>query len=321
LKRALKLALVPAALAIVAVPLWVIAGLPARGEVRVLRHRNPVLTSVMRQREREAQQRGKQARRFQVFVPLSQVSRHLVHAVLAAEDARFFGHEGVDWDAVKESLEKDWAERRFARGGSTITQQLAKNLFFTTEKSPIRKLRELIAAYWLEQDLRKARILELYLNVIEWGDGVYGCEAAARRYYAMSAAELSEVEAAGLAAMLPSPRRLNPLANPLRHQRAQRRVLWLMARAGYLKHTTAAFGLGRMPEPPPVPLAELEEEADEVELPPELAREPAATPPSEPTPAPDPPVPPEATPAPSPLSPTPTPPSPTATPTPTPAAV
>ena len=123
-------------------------------------------------------------------MPLGRISRHLVHAVVAAEDQKFFGHEGVDWDAIKESVEEDRKKRRFARGGSTITQQLAKNLFFTTHKSPVRKLRELVVARWLETDLSKARILELYLNVIEWGDGVYGAQAAAQRYYGKSASAL-----------------------------------------------------------------------------------------------------------------------------------
>ena len=138
--------------------------------------------------------------------------------------------------------------RRFARGGSTITQQLAKNLFFTTNRSLVRKLREVIVARWLEEELGKRRILELYLNVIEWGDGVYGAQAAAQRYYGKPASALDEVEAAGLAAMIPNPRRINPRVTPQRHARAQRRVLWLMRGAGYLKRE--AGGLGA--EPPPV---------------------------------------------------------------------
>jgi monofunctional biosynthetic peptidoglycan transglycosylase len=165
---------------------------------------------------------------------------------VVAEDPKFFGHEGVDWDAIKESLEKDVRERRFARGASTITMQVAKNVFFNTRKSLTRKLRELVVTYWMEQDLPKKRILEVYLNVIEWGDGVYGCEAAARRYYGKAAAELDEAEAAGLAAMIPSPRRINPVTNPSRHARAQRRILWLMARAGYVKRDVGGLGV----EPP-----------------------------------------------------------------------
>jgi hypothetical protein len=123
-------------------------------------------------------------------VPLRAISKNLVHAVLSAEDPNFFGHEGIDWDAVKESIETNIEKGRYARGGSTITQQLAKNLFYTTRKSLIRKAREGIVATWMERDLTKQRIIEIYLNVIEWGDGVYGCEAAARRYYRTSCAAL-----------------------------------------------------------------------------------------------------------------------------------
>jgi monofunctional biosynthetic peptidoglycan transglycosylase len=143
-------------------------------------------------------------------------------------------------------VEKNVRERRFARGGSTITQQLAKNVFFNTRKSLTRKLRELVVTRWLEADLPKRRILELYLNVIEWGDGVYGCEAASQRYYGKSAADLDELEAAGLAAMIPSPRRINPKVDPARFARAQKRVLWLMAHAGYVKRDVGQLGA----EPP-----------------------------------------------------------------------
>ena len=165
-------------------------------------------------------------------MPLSRMSRHLVHAVLASEDQKFFGHEGVDWDAVEKAIEEDRSGCRFARGGSTITQQLAKNLYFTTHRSLVRKLREVIVARWLEEELGKKRILELYLNVIEWGDGIYGAQAAAQRYYGKPASALDEVEAAGLAAMIPNPRRIHPRLNPQRHARAQRRVLWLMRERG-----------------------------------------------------------------------------------------
>lgn len=255
-------------------------GLPPRDEIRALRRTNPTSTSLMRQREREAQLRKRKPVRAHSWVPLARVSRHLIHAVVTAEDAKFFDHEGVDWDAIKESAAKDWEERRFSRGGSTITQQLAKNLFFTTHKSLVRKLQELIVARWLERDLSKARILELYLNVIEWGPSVYGCEAAAQRYYRKPAAELNETEAAGLAAMIPAPRALNPEVDAERHARAQRRVLWLMARAGYVRQTTAK--LSAMPPPEPVPVEE-EEEEEPVGSP---DPEPEPSPP--PTPTPDP---------------------------------
>jgi monofunctional biosynthetic peptidoglycan transglycosylase len=221
-------------------------GLPARNEVRALAKHNPAVTGVMRQRDEEAQARGRKARRVQNWVPLTHVSRHLIHAVVVAEDPNFFGHEGVDWGAVKESLETDLKRRAFARGGSTITQQVAKNVFFSTRKSVTRKLREYVVAGWLEKDLSKARILEIYLNVIEWGDGVFGCEAGAQRTYGKSAADLNEAEAAGLAAMIPSPRRINPKFDPGRHARAQQRILWLMARAGYVKRDVGGLGA----EPP-----------------------------------------------------------------------
>ena len=204
------------------------------------------------------------------------MSRHLIHAVVSSEDQNFFGHEGVDWKAIQESLEKDVRKRRFARGGSTITQQLAKNLYFGTAKTPVRKLRELVVARWLEDDLTKARILALYLNVIEWGDGVYGCEAAARHWYGKSAAALAETEAAGLAAMIPNPRRINPRVSPDRHQRATQRVLWLMAMAGYIGRDVAGLGA----EPPPVAVEE-DAEAD-ADLPTEP---PAAEPGGAPAPA------------------------------------
>ena len=184
---------------------YVLLGLPHRGEVRALATRNPDATALMRQRDAEARRAGRAPRRTQAWVPLGRVSRHLIQAVVASEDQRFFGHDGVDWDAIQKSMDEDRKKRRFARGGSTITQQLAKNLFFTTSKTVTRKVRELIVARWLEQDLSKPRILELYVNVIEWGDGIYGCEAAARRYFGKSAADLDEEEAAGLAAMIPNP--------------------------------------------------------------------------------------------------------------------
>jgi monofunctional biosynthetic peptidoglycan transglycosylase len=263
--------------------LWLAWGLPPRGAVRELAQQNPERTAVMRQREAEAQAAGRKPRRAQSWIPLSRVSRHLIHGVIAAEDQRFFGHEGVDWDAIKQSVEADRKAGRFARGGSTITQQLAKNLFFSTRKSLVRKARELVAAYWLEQDLSKARILELYLNVIEWGDGVYGCQAAAMQYYGKPAAILDEAEAAGLVAMIPNPRLINPRVNPARHARATRRVLWLMARAGYIRRDLGGLG---MEPPPPEPV---EEDEEPPPLPPEptLSTAPALEPTPEPTPIPE----------------------------------
>jgi monofunctional biosynthetic peptidoglycan transglycosylase len=263
---------------LVAAAAWVWWGMPARGDVAALAKSNPTRTSVMRQREEEARRGGRTPRTSQSWVPMGRISRHLVHAVLSSEDQKFFGHEGVDWDAIKESVEVNRAQRRFARGGSTITQQLAKNLFFTTHKSVVRKGQELMVARWLEEDLSKRRILELYLNVIEWGHGIYGCQAAAQRYYGKPCADLGPQEAAGLAAMIPNPRRINPAANPARHARAQRRVMWLMANAGYLSRQ----GLGA--EPPAVEA----EEDDEEDQAPEAGALATDAPPSTEVPAPSP---------------------------------
>jgi monofunctional biosynthetic peptidoglycan transglycosylase len=237
---------------------WVYCGLPRRSEVRELARRMPGRTALMRQRAEEARRRGRTPRIAQTVVPLSRVSRHLIQAVVASEDQRFFGHEGVDWEAIQDSLERNLERRRAARGGSTITQQLAKNLYFGTERTLVRKLRELVVARWLEDDLSKARILTLYLNVIEWGDGIYGCEAAARHWYGRSAEELSLAEAAGLAAMIPNPRRIDPQKSPARHERARRRVLWLMGLAGYIARDVS--GLGAEPTPEPAGEAEADEE-------------------------------------------------------------
>jgi monofunctional biosynthetic peptidoglycan transglycosylase len=251
---------------VLAFALYVAAGLPSHGDVRRLALRNPDRTSVMRQREQEAKSAGKTLRIQQSWVPLSRVSRNLIHAVLASEDQKFFGHEGVDWDAIEKAVDEDRRSLRFARGGSTITQQLAKNLYFTTHRSIVRKVREAIVARWLEEELGKKRILELYLNVIEWGDGIYGAQAAAMRHYGKPAAALDALEAAGLAAMIPNPRRIHPRLAPQRHARAQRRVLWLMRSAGYLKREVGGLGV----EPPPL------EDEDEPEA--EPADEPAPSP-------------------------------------------
>jgi len=274
MRRRLASVLLVAAGVLLLFAVWVAAGLPPRSAVSNLATRNPGKTRLMLQREQEARVKGRKPRTLVAWVPLSHVSRHLIHAVLSAEDQHFFGHEGVDWDAIQQSLAKDVEKRRLARGGSTITQQLAKNLYFGTSKTLARKLRELIVARWLEGDLSKARILALYLNLIEWGDGIYGCEAAARTWYGKSASALTASEAAGLAAMIPNPRRLNPRVSPARHARATRRVLWLMAQAGYLGRDAAGLGA----EPPP------EEPIEEDEEPPAVEAEPATSAPTSPEP-------------------------------------
>jgi monofunctional biosynthetic peptidoglycan transglycosylase len=242
-KRRRQLVLALAALALPGIlGAWVVLGLPSRSEVRALAEKRPGETALMRQRAREAHTAGRSAPVVQTWVPLSRVSSQLLHAVLASEDQRFFGHEGVDWDALRESMESNVERRRMWRGGSTLTQQLVKNLFFGTEKTAVRKLREMVVAHWMESDLTKFRILELYVNVIEWGDGVYGSEAAAHHWYHRSAAELTTEQSAGLAAMIPNPRRINPRANPRWFEKARGRVLGLMKHSPSLGRDVGGLG-------------------------------------------------------------------------------
>ena len=194
-------------------------------DVRPLRATNPPTTAFIELRADDARSRGEAPRRVQKWVRYRDISPDLKRAVLVAEDDAFWQHEGVDFEQLQESLEIDWAHGRFVRGGSTITQQLAKNLYLSPSKNPIRKLRELVIARRLEAELPKARIFELYLNVIEWGDGIYGAEAAARTYFHSSAASLGPAEAALLAAAIVNPRVLNPAHPSTRLLKRQQLIL------------------------------------------------------------------------------------------------
>ena len=175
-----------------------------------LRRQNPRKTAMMEQREDEASSSGKKISIQQSWVPLSRISKHLVNAVIVSEDGMFFEHEGVDWYEVGESIGKNFEKGKAARGGSTISQQLSKNLYLSTSKDPVRKLKELVITLRMERTLSKRRILEIYLNVIEWGVGVFGAEAAAKKYFGKSASQLSREEAAQMAAVIPSPRKHQP---------------------------------------------------------------------------------------------------------------
>ena len=179
-------------------------------ELVAFRWIDPPTTTVQAQRRIEAWLRHKPYKKRFVFVPLDQISPDLQHAVIAAEDGRFYQHHGVDWTEVQKVVDQDLEEGRLGRGGSTITQQLVKNLFLTTNRSLIRKGVEFTLAPAAERLLSKQRILELYLNVIEWGPGVYGAEAAAHSWYGISAARLNREQAARLAALIPSPLRRQP---------------------------------------------------------------------------------------------------------------
>ena len=190
----------------------------------------PATTAFMERRKAELRRAGGDARLEWIPVPLSRISPVLVRAAVAAEDARFYVHTGVDWAAVRGALEKDWDGRNLRHGASTITQQLAKNLYLSPRRTLLRKLREWAIARKLERTLTKRRILELYLNVVEFGARTFGAEAAARRYFGKSAARLSDLEAATLAAVIPSPRLYDPVRHSQRVARRARQILRAMGR-------------------------------------------------------------------------------------------
>jgi monofunctional biosynthetic peptidoglycan transglycosylase len=194
-------------------------------DVASLNRTNPGITALMRQREAESRRGGKKARRFQIWVPYRAISESLKSAVLIGEDDAFFQHQGIDYQQMKQSFIKDWEEKSFVRGGSTITQQLAKNLYLSTSKNPLRKLKEFFIARRLEQKLGKRRIFEIYLNVIEWGYDIYGVQAASLTYFLKPASALNAREAALLAAMIPNPRGMSPLRPSKRFLRRTNMVL------------------------------------------------------------------------------------------------
>lgn len=193
-------------------------------DVRPLRAQNPSTTAFIELRAREAEARGEKVRRMQRWVPYARISPFLKRAVLVAEDSAFWQHEGIDFEQIRESIEVNMERGRFTRGASTITQQLAKNLYLSPSRNPVRKLREFFIARRLEAELSKRRILELYLNVIEWGNGVYGAEAASRAYFGKSAAALSAEDAALMAAAIINPRVMNPAHPTARLLRRQRLI-------------------------------------------------------------------------------------------------
>jgi len=171
------------------------------------RYNPPRETAFMAQRMDEGRIRSPATRLRYTWVPYAKISPHLKRAMIAAEDAKFVEHSGFDWDGIQTALDKNERRGRVVAGGSTITQQLAKNLFLSPEKSYVRKGQEAVVTVLLEAMLSKQRILEIYLNVIEWGNGVFGAEAAAQRYFGIPASQLSAEQAARLAAMAPAPRR------------------------------------------------------------------------------------------------------------------
>lgn len=170
------------------------------------RDHNPDMTSFMSQRLDRIQEKKPDAKLKHVWVPYNRISNNLKRAILVAEDDKFIDHEGFDWEGIRKAMEKNERRGKVVAGGSTISQQLAKNLFLSGERSFLRKGQEAAITVMMEHTLDKERILEIYLNVIEWGDGVFGAEAAARHYYGVTASQLSAPQAAKLAAMVPRPR-------------------------------------------------------------------------------------------------------------------
>lgn len=167
---------------------------------------NPASSSFMKDRLEVMQDKNPDAELQHRWVPYKKISNNLKRALIASEDAKFVDHEGFDWEGIQKAYEKNKKKGKIVAGGSTISQQLAKNLFLSTKRTPWRKGEEVLITVMLEQLMEKERIFEIYLNVIEWGNGVFGAEAAARHYYHVSASQLSAPQAAKLAAMVPNPR-------------------------------------------------------------------------------------------------------------------
>lgn len=182
-------------------------------DVGELAKKNPGKTAFMEWREAQWAEKGEKKKITQRWVPISQVSPLLIKAILIGEDDKFYQHEGFDYEALEQAFEKNLKQGRFAVGASTISQQLTKNLFLSPEKSLTRKAKEAILTWRMERTLSKRRILELYVNVAEWGDGIFGIEAAARHYFHKSASALTSMEAARLASVLPNPIRFSAVGD------------------------------------------------------------------------------------------------------------
>lgn len=236
--------------------LWEVFTFP---DVAALAEERPKTTAFMEQRKKELRRAGKSDKLLWTWVPYSRISPYLRRGVLVAEDNAFYEHKGVDTKAMKEALERNWKRGRVTHGGSTITQQLAKNLYLSPSRNPLRKVREYFIARSLERNLSKKRILEIYLNVVEMGERVYGAEAAARHYFGKSAASLTPREAALLAGCLPNPRLMSP-AKPNKRLRArQNMILSRLRRWGYMAESTYVTQKKEEPKAEPAPATETTE--------------------------------------------------------------
>ena len=218
--------------------------------VEALMSRAPRRTALMRQRAAEAERAGLPYRIDQRWVSYEGVSPLLRRAILIAEDDAFYTHGGLDWNEIRAAAGTNLKKRRLVRGGSTITQQLARNLFLGDSKSPQRKLTEVFVTLRLERALSKRRIFELYLNLIEWGDGIFGAEAASRRYFDVPASRLDERQAILLAAVIINPRRYSPLHPPRRIEQRVRIIAARLLKRGFLTEDQYLTAVGRPPRPP-----------------------------------------------------------------------
>ncbi len=200
-----------------------------------LKNQNPKITALMKFRMETAKKKGRKYFINQRWKSLIEISPYLINAVLISEDDRFFSHYGIDWIELKESIKKDIKKKRFVRGASTISQQVAKNLYLSPRKTIFRKFLEIIIALKLEMFLSKNRILEIYLNIAEWGNGIYGAESASQFYFGKSAKELSPYESASLASILPNPLKYSPDSKSRFIKRRRERILRIMEKRGILK--------------------------------------------------------------------------------------
>jgi len=220
-------------------------------DVKSLAVTNPPTTALIEARLAEARAQDPDAEPARVWAPLAEIAPALQHAVIVSEDASFYFHEGFDWEGIREAALRNVESGKLARGGSTITQQLAKNLYLSSDKTLLRKANEALITYALERYLTKKRILELYLNVVEWGKGVYGAEAAARHHFGKHAADLSDEEAALLAAVLPAPRAYDPLTLTRYLSVRQQQILRLLDERQGMKSLTGNEGGTRIAPPKP----------------------------------------------------------------------
>jgi len=230
------------ALLILVPAVWVLLALRDLPDVSALKHYRPAAASEVLDRNGSLIAHFYD-RKFRVWVPIASLPESVIQAVVIAEDDTFFGHKGVNYKAVWEALQHDVQKKRFARGGSTITQQMIKNVLLSKEKTLTRKLREFVLAQQAEEVLTKRKILEIYLNEVEWGENVYGIEAASRFYFDKQAPELTQAEAALLAGMLPNPRYYSPFKRPDKARQRQERVLFNMFQAKLLTQDQYAHAM------------------------------------------------------------------------------